>query len=265
MKNFWIHLILIACVFSFISMPENSDAAQALPGNSMSRPGMTGMPKQAQEMFVAQVKVTNPQANAQWRAGTPQSIQWEYQGTPPGLAKILLTKNAAIVHTIDAGHAWGQSGKGWIIPYNMPGSIPEGDGYRIKIVSTTDEKYFGTSGLFRIMPYTNLTVTNPANSLPLQNWKIGSTHNLNWKYTNNCGSHVKIRIMGGVNHNWATYPIVNSWSMGTNGTGSMPWTIPSALPGTSVSWIPGNHYVIHVEGIENPLCWNSTAEFTVSP
>jgi len=265
MKNFWIYLILMTCVFSFTSMPANSDAAQALPGSSMSRPGLTGMPKQAGEFLVAQVKITNPQANAQWRAGTPQSIQWEYQGTPPGLAKILLTKNAAIVHTIDAGHGWGQSGKGWIIPYNMPASIPEGDGYRIKIVSTTNEKYFGTSGLFRIMPYTNLSITNPANSLPLQNWKIGSTHNLSWKYTSNCGSHVKIRIMGGVNHSWATYPIVNSWSMGTNGTGSMPWIIPSALPGTSVAWIPGNHYVIHVEGIENPLCWNATAEFTVSP
>ncbi len=119
MKNFWIHLILPICVLSFISMPSNCDAAKAVPGSSTSRPGMTGMPKQAQEMFVAQVKVTNPQSNAQWRAGTPQSIQWEYQGTPPGLAKILLTKNAAVVHTIDAGHVWGQSGKGWIIPYNL--------------------------------------------------------------------------------------------------------------------------------------------------
>jgi hypothetical protein len=210
-----------------------------------------------------QVTVTHPEQGATWAAGDPQSIEWQYSGDPPGQAKVLLMKNNQVIKTISAGQSWGQWGKGYIIPYYMPSDVPPGSGYVIKVVSTTDDKYRGTSGQFTITPYARLIVTQPANNAPLANWPVGSVHTLTWTYSGNCGTHVKIELHGGVNDGWKIYLLATSVPIGANGSGSFQWTVPPS--GTNgITWIPGNQYQIMIAGIENQKCWDWTGMFTVS-
>jgi hypothetical protein len=280
MKKYFVCLILIAFFSAFILTPVICHAAQTLPGSAKSAVGATTPPpgsatggvlhreinQQPAELFTPQqVKITSPKENGQWSPGDGMSIQWEYKGTPPGQAKVLLViKGAQTVHVVDPGRSWGQSGKGWIIPFYIPKSVPAGDNYQIKIVSTIDDKYRGTSALFRILPYASLSVTNPAGNGPVQAWKIGSTPTIQWKYAGDCGSHVSIKIQGGVDDGWSSHLLNGSCPLGQNGIGSLNWTIPQTLPQTSTSWKAGNKYTLLIAGVENPKCWASSGEFTVS-
>lgn len=210
-----------------------------------------------------QVKITKPMQGGNWAAGDPQDITWEFSGNPPGQASVLLMKGSQVVKTISTGQSWGQSGKGYIMPYYMPSDVPQGDGYFIKVVSTTNAKYRGTGGQFTIQPYLSLIVTQPPNNAPTANWGVGSVHSITWTYTSSCGSHVQVKLHGGVNDQWKIYPLVTSWSIGSNGSGNFSWTVPSE--GTNgIHWIPGNVYQLTVTGVENQKCWDWTGKFTVS-
>jgi len=210
-----------------------------------------------------QVTVVKPEQGTNWAAGDPQEIKWHYTDNPPGQAKVLLMKNNQVVKTISAGQSWGQWGTGYIIPYYMPSDTPPDSGYVVKVVSTTDDKYRGTSGQFTILPYSRLIVTQPANNAPLANWPVGSVHTIAWTYTATCGTHVKVQLHGGVNDQWKVYIIVASWPIGSNGSGSFQWTVPAS--GTNgIVWIPGNQYQMTVSGLENQKCWDWTGKFTVS-
>jgi len=206
------------------------------------------------------VTVLMPEAGKNWAAGDPQEIKWQYVDDPPGQAKVLLMKNNQVIKIITAGQSWGQC---YIIPYYMPSDVPPDSGYTIKVVSTTDNNYKGTSGEFNITPYCRLIVTQPPNNAPLANWPVGSSHTLTWTYTATCGSHVKIQLHGGVNDQWKVYVLVPSMTIGSNGTGSFTWIVP-ANGAYGITWIPGNKYQMTVSGIENGKCWDWTGKFTVS-
>jgi len=209
------------------------------------------------------VTVLKPEQGINWAAGDPQEIKWQYVDDPPGQAQVLLMKNNQVIKTISAAHWWGQGGTGYIIPYTMPSDVPPDSGYTIKVVSTTDNNYKGSSGKFNITPYCRLIVTQPPNNAPLANWPVGSSHTLTWTYTATCGSHVKIQLHGGVNDQWKVYVLVPSLSIGSNGSGSFTWIVP-ANGAYGITWIPGNQYQITVSGVENGKCWDWTGKFTVS-
>jgi hypothetical protein len=209
------------------------------------------------------VTVLKPAQGINWAAGDPQEIKWQYVDNPPGQAQVLLMKKNQVIKTISAGQYWGQGGTGYIIPYYMPSDVPPDSGYTIKVVSTTDNNYKGTSGEFTITPYCRLIVTQPPNNAPLANWPVGSSHTLTWTYTATCGSHVKVQLHGGVNDQWKVYVLATSWPIGANGSGSFQWTVPPN--GTlGINWIPGNQYQLTVSGVENGKCWDWTGKFTVS-
>lgn len=211
-----------------------------------------------------QVKITKPVQGGNWAAGDPQDITWEYSGDPPGQASVLLMKGSQVVKTVSAAQSWGQWGKGHIMPYYMPTDVLAGDGYFIKVESTTNTKYRGTGGQFNIQSYQSLVVTQPPNNAPTANWGVGSVHSINWTYTSSCGSHVQVKLHGGVNDQWKIYPLVTSWSIGSNGSGNFTWTVPSEGTG-GIHWIPGNVYQLTVSGVEQQKCWDWTGKFTVSP
>jgi 5-hydroxyisourate hydrolase-like protein (transthyretin family) len=69
----------------------------------------------------------------------------------------------------------------------------------------------------------SITVTSPNGG---ETWSAGSTHNITWSYQGNPGSKVKIELVEG---SATAATIVSSTSIGNNGSGSYPWTLPSTL------------------------------------
>lgn len=72
-----------------------------------------------------------------------------------------------------------------------------------------------------------LTVTSPNGG---ESWKRGTTHPVTWTYTGDPGANVKIELLNGA----TSTIIVNSAPIGSNGSGSYPWSIPKTQPATSV-------------------------------
>ncbi len=70
---------------------------------------------------------------------------------------------------------------------------------------------------------TGITVTAPAGGA---NWQTGSTQTISWTYTGNPGSAVELDLLQGGSLNST---IASSASIGSNGTGSYSWTIPTSL------------------------------------
>jgi hypothetical protein len=208
-----------------------------------------------------QITVTKPEPGSKWRAGYIGRVDWHYTGNPPGQAKVLLMLSGEVIKTIRAGESWGEGG-GDYIDYPMPSDVPPASSYKIKVVSTTDDKCYGTSGNFVITPWTSLKITYPGLANPVPNWLVGSVHTITWTYTDNCGAYVKIELRGGPNDGNKIYTLKENWPIGTNGTGSFQWTVPP--PGTNgINWIPGNLYQLELTGL-NPLCWSWSGKFTVS-
>jgi hypothetical protein len=121
--------------------------------------------------------------------------------------------------------------------------------YKVKVVSTTSSAYSGTGGEFLSMPI--LKVQSPiANG---QTWKIGETHTVTWKYSGGCGNKVSIKAILTSNQ-WA-YDLQTSWPIGSNWSGSFPWTIPST--------IPAGEYRIYLQS-ETSACSDRTATFNIN-
>jgi len=182
----------------------------------------------------AGVIVKNPNGGEIWYAGSTQTIRWSFIGnTGPNVKIELLNKQgkvdsiiAASVPIGEAGFLEGQGSYKWNIPSTQnPGQ------YAVRVTSTTKKSIKDTSdGLFTFhapfIPPT-ITVASPNGG---ESWEAGSTHTIQWSYSGDPGSTVKIdayRITGTA---LAYFPIVASTSVGSGGTGSYVWLIPSNQP-----------------------------------
>jgi hypothetical protein len=168
--------------------------------------------------------------------------------------KILLLKNGTSVRTISSQTAIGTGGNGsysWTIP---AGQAPGAD-YRIKIVSTKNTSYNDTSnGNFSIVapPPPSIAVVSPNGG---ESWQIGAKQLIQWSYTGNPGSYVKIQLiqtLTGTARN-----IISSTPIGTNKAGSYSWLLPSNLTA-------GSSYKIRVTSTSNTAYMDeSNAIFTI--
>ncbi len=96
-----------------------------------------------------------------------------------------------------------------------------------------------------------VTVTAPSGG---ENWRVGTTHAITWSYTGNPGSLVQILLLK--QRRWYT-TISSSTSVGSAGSGSFKWTIPSGVPA-------GNDYSVQVKSTSNAAITDtSSADFTV--
>jgi hypothetical protein len=150
-------------------------------------------------------------------------VRWRYIGTPPGLARILLLKNDETVAVLHPGTAWGTAGVGTFNAV-MPADQFGFHSYRVKVVSTTSERYAGTGDQFIAMP--QLKITSPATDG--QTWKVGQMANITWKYSGGCGDKVGIKAIL-TSDQWA-YDLQSAWPIGSNWQGSFAWTVPASIP-----------------------------------
>src|SRR5207249_4406177 len=97
----------------------------------------------------------------------------------------------------------------------------------------------------------SITVTVPNGG---ETWAVGSTQAIRWTYTENPGSAVKIELLkGGV----VTAALTSSTSIGSGGSGSYSWTIPSIQT-------PGNDYRVRVTSTsDSSFTDTSNGNFTI--
>lgn len=169
------------------------------------------------------ITVTAPNGGESWQIGTTQTINWTYAGNPGSTVKIVLLKGGVSQGAIATSVPIGTNGSGsyaWAIPTTQTVASD----YQIKVVSETDNTYKDTSDAnFSITTplQSSITVTSPNGG---ESWRRGTTQTISWTYAGNPGGYVKVVLYkNGVSQG----AITTSTPIGTGGSGSYSWTIPS--------------------------------------
>jgi len=189
------------------------------------------------------ITVVTPDGGETWQQGSPATIRWNYTGDPGSHVKIDILKGPTVLLNITSASI-GTGGSGsftLMIPYN----IPVGSDYTIRVTSTSNPACTDTSNA----PFTigsAITVTSPNGG---EDWPGGSTQTIRWTYHGLPGSHVKIDLLKGPT---ILTNITASTPIGSEGTGSFSWQVPSDIP-------PDSDYRIRVSSTSYPNC-NDTSE-----
>ena len=200
------------------------------------------------------ITVTAPNGGESWTAGTTQTIRWTYTGNPGDSVKIELFKGSNLYMTISSSSPIGSNGSG---SYNWPISAnltPAGD-YRIRVTSTMDGQYLDISNSY----FAILAPTPPAIRVSAPNggeaWQAGTTQTIRWTYEGSPGAYVRIDLLkGGLLHS----TLASSAPIGSNGSGSFSWTIPSTQA-------PGSDYQVQVTSLTNgSLTDRSDGDFSIT-
>jgi hypothetical protein len=177
-----------------------------------------------------EIRVTSPDGAENWLVGTVHTIAWTYAGNPGAYITATLYDGDDPDSLIFSQRSIGSGGSG-SFSWTIPASQVPGDDYRVQISSTANPAISDTSDkCFTIspQPIPEIILTSPNGG---ESWLTGTTHNIEWTYSGNPGSYLKIELYkdGVLNR-----VISSSRSIGSSGTGSYSWTIPTAQdPGTT--------------------------------
>jgi hypothetical protein len=127
--------------------------------------------------------------------------------------------------------------------------IVGGKNYYYRVRAVNDGGTSGNSTTIGVATPTAIVirVTSPVGG---ETWTAGSKHAITWTYLGNTGSKVNIELLeaGSV-----AALIKSGASIGSNGTGSYSWTIPSSLTAESGC-------AIRVTSVSNPSCSGESAQ-----
>ena len=181
----------------------------------------------------ASIIVTSPNGGETWQSGTSKTVTWTYTGNPGTMVKIELLRAGALVGTMTSGTPIGTGGNG-SFTWNISSSITPGSDYKVRVTSTTTSSYSDTSNNnFTIGAPPSITVTSPNGG---EAWQTGTSHVINWTYTGNPGTAVKIELLRA---GALVGTMTSSTSIGTGGNGSFTWNIGSSIT-------PGSDYKVRV-------------------
>jgi M6 family metalloprotease-like protein len=201
------------------------------------------------------ITVTTPNGGDNWQAGTTQTIEWSYIGSPGTYVRIELYKRGSLNRRIVSSTPIGGGGVGSYM-WTIPASQTPGADYTMKISSTASKSYSDTSdGNFTISSPSStpsITVTTPNGG---ESWQSGTTHAIQWSYSGDPGTFVKIELYKG---GLLDSAITASVSIGSGGAGSYNWPIPAPQA-------DGNDYQVRVTSTTNPSYTDiSNGNFTIS-
>jgi hypothetical protein len=200
------------------------------------------------------LSVVTPNGGENWAAGSAYTIRWAYTGNPGSFVRIELLKNGAVNRTISSFASIGTGGNG-SFNWNISSNQVTGTDYTIRVTSATNGAYTDTSNANftitgAVAPTITVTVPNGG-----ETWGTGTTQTINWTYTGNPGTSVRIELLkaGVVNRT-----ISGGTSTGAGGNGSFNWNIPT-------NQVTGNDFTVRVTSTTNASYTDtSDANFTIT-
>jgi hypothetical protein len=191
-----------------------------------------------QVVWLPPLHLLTPNGGEVWQVGEAQDISWSHSsslesgGSGVGgvhLLDIKLSTNDGTSYplTIASGVEVNLDNYSWTIPASISGTDIIGEQMRVKIVDTdlTSHNFDESDNNFIIKG--TLTITQPPDT-----WKIGQQQNISWTYTGNLENltpntvTIKLSTDGGSSF---AHTLTSTASVGTAGSGSWSWTIPSDL------------------------------------
>jgi hypothetical protein len=134
-----------------------------------------------------------------------------------------------------------------VVPFNQTLA----GNYRIRITSTSDAAYTGTSDQdFQISAGAPLTVEAPDGG---EEWLRGSARTITWRYTGFLVTAVRIELLRGTE---VALVITPATPVGAEGSGSYAWTIPPKLK-------PGSYRIRITSTASSTIADLSNAVFTI--
>jgi hypothetical protein len=164
-----------------------------------------------------------PNGGETWIRGSEQTIRWDSSGDAGTQLKILLLDGAVTRIVLSRGADLASGSFQWKVPTRLP----KGNNYRIRIISRqipslkdTSEQSFSISN---VPPGTKIALASPNGG---ESWQRGTARVITWTYGGQPGETVKIQLLkaGSLYQTIATQAPV-----GTDGSGTFTWTIPSNL------------------------------------
>ncbi len=218
---------------------------------STSNPAYTDV-SDAPFTIASPIVVVSPDGGEVWQLGSAQSVQWSYTSNPGSTVKIEALRGETVIATV-SNVPIGSGGTGFF-NLTVPFRTPLGDNYRFRVSSTSNPAYTDTSNApFTISADTgsSITIVSPDGG---EIWTLGSAQSVQWTYTGNPGSTVKIEALRGE----TVIATVSSVSIGSGGIGFFNLTVPFRTP-------LGDNYRFRVTSTSNPAYTDtSNAPFTIS-
>jgi len=193
------------------------------------------------------ITVVAPNGAESWSAGTAQTIRWSYTGSPGSTVALDLYNNDVLAGSISASTPIGTGGSG-SFTWNIPETLAPGSLYRVAVTSTSNGTYTDASdNYFSITPPVApaITVAAPNGG---ESWTRGTAQTIRWSYVGSPGSTVAIDLYS---NGVLAGPITASAPIGTGGSGSFTWNIPTTLAA-------GNLYRVAVTSTSNSACTDTS-------
>jgi YD repeat-containing protein len=211
------------------NQPSGSDYTVRVTSTSNS--SFTGA---SQNNFtISGIVVTSPSGGENWPPGSAQTITWTYSdntGTTVNIDLLRWGQPLTPSVNIATGVSIGNGGSG-TYSWTVPNDLSTGGGYSIKV---SNAQYSGAGSYFSIKDPT-IVLISPSDGDALQ---AGAPQTIQWTYAGNPGSTVNLELW---NFSGLVNTIVDGASIGTGGSGSYAWTVPSLAAGQSGQ---GYHIVI---------------------
>jgi len=175
------------------------------------------------------ITVKAPSGGVIWGAGAVATISWSTTGKPGTSARIELFKGTKLSRTIATAAGMGTGGIG-SYKWTIPSSQTTGDDFTIRVTSTSNNNFFGESGIF--------SIEAPSISIgyPIGGEIIGAGIKvpISWTYIGNPGTSVSIELWKG---DTKQKVLTKYASMGKNNMGVYNWLIPANQTQGSDYWI----------------------------
>lgn len=197
----------------------------------------------------ATLSLTSPAGGETWLAGSTQSITWTYTNAPERFVKVELLKSGSLFATLSKRTSIGRSGNG-AFRWRIPGYLPPGDDYRIRIVSPTDQSVLGLSEGYFSIAGPSITVTLPTEATV---WPAGSTQSISWTYEAAQSFTVEIELL---EDGQVVSTIAPRARLGSKGNGTYRWRIPQSLESSG-------QYTVRLTSNIDPSCTSTSSAFSI--
>ncbi len=213
---------------------------------------LTPFPAMAEESD--SIAVTSPVEGDIWEAGTSRQIAWNLGEAPGSEVKIELLAGGEVCRGIADSAVTEANGHGNFV-WTVPGDLPPGECYSVRITSLADTGRFAVSKTFTVSspspaaekePGALIAIASPSGEA---DWSLQTSHEIEWTFSENPGGDVKVEL---IKDDVPVLTIADGTSIGKDGSGRLTWQLPAGLT-------TGDGYRIRISSLAD-LAYTVTGE-----